>query len=379
MHPIITWLMGLVNRWLDWVFRKRNVGLGITVACCSVLAAIVSGNVTVEANGVLGVVDTFKFSTGGGEAGLVQSAIAWVMLVGAIIGIGMTVHAYRKEAKEADAKRVVVVELRGLVDTSDHPLIKAVPKSINGLKVDALVDVRQLLTGVTPNVPAALQELAHIQRHLRQVRGDTARADVQVVAGGIMPVPLLFYTGVLLDDEGHAVLMDWERTAKVWKPLADTDDGTRFLISGAGSASSAREVVLAVSASYMVEMKDVKATFPELPLVHMERQGLTVNSSWSEENQRELTQQFLQMLGALANQGVELVHLILAAPASLSIRFGMAYDVRNMPNLRCYQWNRNQIPPYEWSVEMPTSHHAPASFIRTPVRQAIPDQERRTP
>lgn len=373
MHPIMRWLIGLVNRWVDWVFRKRNVGLGITVACCSVLAGVVSGNITVEAIGVLGVMDTFKFSTGGGEVGLVQSAIAWVMLAGAVIGIAVTIHAYRKEAKEADAKRVVVVELRGLVDTSDHPLIKAVPKSMVGQKVDALVDVRQLLSGISPNVPAALLELAHIQRHVRQVRGDTARADVQVVVGGIMPVPLLFYTGVLLDDEGHAVLMDWERTGKLWKPLADPDDGTRFLISGVESAFNTREVVLAVSASYLVDMTDVQATFPGLPLVHMERQRLAVNSSWSEENQRELTQQFLQLLGALANQGVELVHLVLAAPASLSLRFGMAYDVRNMPSLRCYQWNRGQKPPYEWSVEMPTSHHAPASYVSTPIPQAIVD------
>lgn len=371
MDAIRSWFMNLINRWVEWIFRKRNVGVAITAACCSVLVVIVSANISVEASGILGVVGTFKFSTGEGTPGLAQIAIAWVMLAGAIVGLGLTVHSYRKESREADIKRVVVVELRGLVDTSDHPLIEAVPKRLTGRKVDASVDVRQLLTGPSPNVPEALLELRHIQRNVRQVRGDTARAHVQVVAGGIMPVPLLFYSGVLLDDEGHVVLMDWERTGKCWKQLADPDDGTRFEISGIETAQASKEVVLAVSASYLADFSGIESTFPGLPVVHLQRQDLSVNSIWSDDTQAQLTQQFLQTLGALANDGVELVHLILAAPASLSIRFGMAYDVRNMPTLRCYQWNRGQVPPYEWSVEMPTNHQAAAVHIPTPTPEAI--------
>jgi len=348
-----------------WTFRKRNVGLAIVAACCTVLVAIVSGNISVEANGVFGAVDTFKFSTSGGAEGVVQAVVAWAMLVGVAVGIGLTVHAYWKEIKEADIKRVVVVELRGLVDTSDHPLIAAVPKSLQGQKVDALVDVRQLLTAPTPNVSGVLSEIRHMQRNVRHVRGDAARAHVQVVAGGIMPVPLLFYSGVLLDDEGHVLLMDWEHAQKLWKPLDDPDDGTRFIVNDAQGARQSKAVVLAVSASYRVDMSGIQTTFPGMPVVHMERQGLSVNSIWSEEAQSQLTQQFLQMLGTLANDGVELVHLVLAAPASLSIRFGMAYDGRNMPKLRCYQWNRGQIPPYEWSVQMPTHQHDAAVYIQT--------------
>ncbi|MGA8134218.1 MAG: SAVED domain-containing protein [Pseudomonas gingeri] len=184
-----------------------------------------------------------------------------------------------KRVKEVDIKRVVVVELRGLVDTSDHPLTEAVPKSLTGRKVDALVDVRQLLTGPTPNVSSALLEISHMQRNVRQVRGDTARAHVQVVAGGIMPVPLLFYSGVLLDDEGHVLLMDWERASKCWKPLADPDDGTRFVITCAESARESKAVVLAVSASYLVDMAGIEMTFPGLPLVHMERQVLPLTEN----------------------------------------------------------------------------------------------------
>jgi hypothetical protein len=119
MDAFRKWFMNLVNRWVEWIFRKRNVGLAITAACCSVLAVIVSANISVEASGILGVVGTFKFSTGEGTPGFVQTAIAWVMLAGAIVGIVLTVHSYRKESKEADIKRVVVVELRGSIQGKD--------------------------------------------------------------------------------------------------------------------------------------------------------------------------------------------------------------------------------------------------------------------
>ena len=369
MASIFKWFFRVVNLWVAWTFRKRNVGLAIVAACCAVLVAIVSGSISVEANGVFGVVDAFKFSTSGGAEDLVQTVIVWTMLLGVAIGIGLASHAYWQEMKEADIKRVVVVELRGLVDTSDHPLIAAVPKSLRGQKIDALVDVRQLLTGPTPNVSAALLEIRHLQRNVRHVRGDAARAHVQVVAGGIMPVPLLFYSGVLLDDEGHVLLMDWERIQKLWKPLDDPDNGTRFIVNETQGTRQSKAVVLAVSASYRVDMADIQTTFPGLPVVDMALQGLAVNSSWSEEAQIQLTQQFLQMLGTLANDGVELIHLVLAAPASLSIRFGMAYDGRNMPTLRCYQWNRGQIPPYEWSVQMPTHQHEAAVYVQTPTHE----------
>ncbi len=369
MAAIVNWFINALNLWVAWIFRKRNVGLAIVAACCSVLLAIVSGNISVEANGVLGAVEAFKFSTSGGAEGVVQTAIAWAMLLGVAIGIGLAAHAYLQEMKEAGVKQVVVVELRGLVDTSDHPLIAAVPKGVKGRRIDALVDVRQLLTGPTPNIPAALAEIHHMQRNVRHVRGDTARAHVQVVAGGIMPVPLLFYSGVLLDDEGHVLLMDWERAQKLWKPLDEPDGGSRFIISEEPALQQSRAVVLAISASYRVDMDGIHATFPQIPVIHMELQGLAVNSSWSEEAQSQLTQQFLQKLGALANDGVETIHLVLAAPASLSIRFGMAYDGRNMPTLRCYQWNWGQIPPYEWSVQMPAHQHEAAVYVQTPTHE----------
>jgi hypothetical protein len=181
-----------------------------------------------------------------------------------------------------------------------------------------------------------------------------------------MQVSLLFFAGSLLDDEGNVLVMDWERTKGNWKQLSDQADGETFEITGLDDLGTSREVVLAVSASYVAAYNDIAATFPGIPVVRMARPNPQPNTLWSEDAQAALTQQFLQTLGTLANQGVEMVHLVLAAPASLAIRFGKAYDHRNMPKLRCYQREQNQTPPYPWSIQMPAAQQ-PVAFVPTAI------------
>jgi len=365
MSGVIHWAIALVSAYFAWRMRKRNIGLTIMSMCVGGLAGLSMGDIVVEGRQIGGLAEFLKVSITGGLPSLLTSIIAWLLMLGFVVGLVLTVVIYRKEAREADTKRIAVVELRGLVDTSDTPLISAVPARFVGRREDCRVELRGMVSSSSLNVTAALQELEHLPRNLRQRRADTARADVQVVAGGVMQVPLLFYAGVLLDDEGRVTLMDWDRTKEQWRELTDVDSGSRFQLDGLDSVQSNGEVVLAVSASYVAELADIVATFPNLPLVHLYRLNPSVNSLWSEDEQAALTQQFLDVLSALQNRGVTQVHLVLAAPASLSIRFGRAYDARNMPPLRCYQWEKGQTTPYPWSVQMPLTLGALAKYLPT--------------
>lgn len=365
---ILNWAMGLVGQLVGWVIRPRNLGVSLLSRSSTFLLVMGSG-VTIEARGVAGLVDAFKYAPADGLPGNLVTIVVYVACATWVIGLLMVLWSQYREWKEADSRRILVVEMRGLVDTSDKPLLAAVPRTVLGRRVDCLVDVRTHLAAPTPNVEEALKEIEHIQRDVRRARGDTARADVQVVAGGVMQVSLLFFAGTLLDDEGNVLLMDWERTKGDWKQLSDQADGETFEITGLDGLGTSKEVVLAVSASYVAAYNDIAATFPGIPVVRMARPNPQPNTLWSEDTQAALTQQFLQTLGRLANQGVEMVHLVLAAPASLAIRFGKAYDHRNMPKLRCYQREQNQTPPYPWSIQMPAAQQ-PVAFVPTPV--AIP-------
>lgn len=358
------WLKGLIEQAVAFLLRPRHLGLALITVSSVVLVALGSG-FDIRAKGLAGVADVLEFSTGQGLTGHLLSLVTYLMCATWLIGLGMVVITYWREWTDGDARRVLVLELRGLVDTSDRPLLGSLPRSLPGLRRDCLVNVRPYLSVKPPQVGEALKELEHIRRELRQLRGDTSRENVTVVAGGVMQVPLQFYVGTLLDDEGAVQLYDWERTEKRWKTLTEPEDGSRFRITGLDGTGDARDVVLAVSASYQIAMADIAATFPDLPLVHMALENPLPNTLWSEADQAALAQQYLKTLGALANRGVKTVHLILAAPATLSIRFGMAYDGRNMPQLRCYQREAGQHPPYPWSVLMPRDDE-PVKFLPTP-------------
>lgn len=365
----LTWLKGLIDQLVAFLLRPRHLGIKLLTVSSALLIAL-SGGFALELKGFAGLFDTLKFSSGDGLPGHLVALVTYIACGTWLTGLAMVVMSYRREWHEADAQRVLVVELRGLVDTSDRPLLEAVPRTVPGRRIDCLIDVRQLLSADPPQVQEALQELGHIRRQLRQQRGGTMKAHVTVVAGGVMQVPLQFYTGTLIDDEGAVQLYDWERTEKCWKALYETDDESRFTVTGLDTVGGAREIVLAVSTSYRVALDDIAATFPDHPLVHLSLSDPTPNTLWSEANQAALTQQFLQTLAALANCGAETVHLILAAPASLSIRLGMAYDGRNMPQLRCYQREADQSPPYPWSIRMPQGQR-PVEYLLTPAPRPL--------
>ncbi|MES2948161.1 MAG: SAVED domain-containing protein [Pseudomonadota bacterium] len=352
---ILAWAQGQISKLVDWVTRKRNLGLGLLGCSSLALVGLASGDVAIEVKGFAGILDAAKFSTGGGLSGVLLNLAVCAVLLVWILGALLVIASWWQERREANLNRVFVVEMRGLEDTTDHPLKNAIPAALPGRRVDRLVNVRPLLTGATPNVPEALKELDHIQRDVRLARGDTAREHVKVVAGGVMQVSLLFFVGTLLGSSGKAVFMDWDRTQGRWRELADADDGSRFAISGLDTAGTADAVVVAVSASYAADLKDVAATFPNMPLVHLSRPNPKPNTLWSEDTQAALAQQFLDTLADLNNIGVKTVHLVLAASSSLCLRLGSVYDHRNHPKLRCYQRERDQVPPYPWSVQMPTA------------------------
>lgn len=365
-----TWLKGLIDQLVAFLLRPRHLGVTLLGFSSAILVVLGSGGFDIEVKGLAGIIDVLKFSTGQGFTGTLLSMVTYLVCITWVIGLVMVVMSFQRDWREAAARRVLVVELRGLVDTSDRPLLGSLPLALAGRRIDCLVDVRQLAAAKPPQVQEALLELAHIRRLLRQQRGDTSRELVTVVAGGVMQVPLQFYVGTLIDDEGAVQLFDWERNEKCWKPLSQTDDGVRFAVSGLESIGTFSEVVLAVSASYQVTLDGIAATFPGLPVVHLARPNPLPNALWSEVNQAALTQQFLQTLATLANRGVEVIHLILAASSSLSLRFGMAYDGRNMPQLRCYQYQTGQTPAYPWSVRMPNGE-LPVDYLITPTRQPV--------
>ncbi|GGI17626.1 SAVED domain-containing protein [Oxalicibacterium faecigallinarum] len=353
------WFKRNATKVIDFLTRQRNLGLKLCALSASLLLFGAGGvffEIEYEGN-------RFKWGLTDEPNLLLATVVIVLGAVGFIIGLIIVTRVHGQEHKLSEIGRVIVVELRGLVDTSDRPLISAIPAKFVGQRIDLVKDVRKFLTGDSAHLGAALIELDYLRRDLQVARGDVSREHVTVIVGGVLQVPLLFHVGTLIDDEGNVVLFDWNRTEGRWNELMVEENKEAFVLEE-DEFNLANEVVLAVSASYLVDIDGIKRTFADKPLVHLRLQNPLPNTIWGVQWQNALTQQFLQTVARLGNKRVSIIHLVLAAPASLAIRFGRAYDLRNMPLLRCYQYEKESNPSYPWSIQMATASK-PAQRVAT--------------
>jgi hypothetical protein len=294
-------------------------------------------------------------------------AIGGILVVG---GVALGVIQHWQDRRTLSRRRVAVVEFRGMLDTTDTPLMAAAPAPALSIKEEVLLDVRAFVERGAPEIDRAIDLIARLPERLKEKRVGRDRSDVTVVAGGMMPVPLQVYAGFLLDDEAALTLMDWSRHNGRWGELNQSDDEARFEVDPLPDIAAA-EVVVAVSASYSVDVPGIGRTFGKLPLVGVRLKEPVPNALWSSEKQQGLAQQFLEVVAQLSGRGVKRIHLILAAPSSLCIRLGSLYDRRNLPELVIYQYEKSNNPPYPWGLLLPTHGIAKAQLIAAPAPTQI--------
>lgn len=343
-------LQDWVSLLVHWVIRRRHPGRIMLGSGMALAATSLTGGWTFGVRGSAGALHLAGFAST--NDGLPETLLIVVLFSGlslALAGVGLMLFDWRSSRKAAERAAIVVVELRGLADTSDSSLLNSVPRGLTGQRLDALIDVRELATAGA--IRHAMQKIVAVPDLIRRLRGSRPRSDVKVVVGGVLQVPLLFLAGVMLDDEGRVLPFDWDRVTEVWKSLDEPDDGERFELSGMDELpNGSHHVVLAVSASYLTDVSAVKDTFGEVPVVSLSLASPLPGSLWSGAKQDALAAQFTAAVATLGNKGVRRVSLVLAASSTLSLRLGRAYDRRNMPEIACYQYERKLRPAYPWSV-----------------------------
>ena len=342
---------------IDYVFRRRSSAL---------LVMRLGGTFLVLGFSIGWVLDvSFPFRDGQVDVGFDSAGGTPVVLVyvAAIVGISLIVvglvweyNRFRAEQQRLARKKVIVIEGRGLRDSNGTPLINVLPSRLEGHREHILLDLRQRVKDGEIVAPeAALADVASLPADLRRRENGFDRRDLSLVYGGLMPVPFTFLIGVLMDDEGAVLVLDWDRHAEVWREPDGTDDGRRFRMTDIETilTDGTKEVAMAVSVSYGVIADDVRARVGDMPVVELKLNGGSPDCHWSEHKQRALGQQFLDTAIDLSNRGVTRIHLFLAAQNSVAFRFGRLYDKRNLPEIVVYQFRREAVPPYPWGVLMP--------------------------
>lgn len=358
-------LHAIALRLIEWWTRRPIVGLRLVWAG----AAIIVATLGVDILGELDYQDgtrrfSLKLSTSGG---LPQQAMWFAYGVGVLIllsGLVITIYHTFSEARHNARKRAYIVEIRGLHASPDTPAKDADLKGLPTFRESVRLDFRPKSEAELVDPVLALQKVSGMKAHLQTFADGRDPSDVAVAVGGLAAVPALFLAGLLLDDESAITIFDWDRETKRWRLFDGPDDGRRLLPWDFGTLpSGTSEVVLLASLSYSVNDAAVQAAFPSTPLVHVRANGGAPDKFWSLAKQQAVAAQFRQVIQELMQKGVGRIHLVLAAPAGLSIRLGMTYDRRLMPELLVYQYERSATPAYPWAFLMPTHGKHQAELV----------------
>ncbi len=346
-----------IKKLVDWLVRKRSTGLLIMRVGAGIIGLTAVGNL---AGNVL-----YTDSARTVELSVLSSDTPVFLLYGGFL-LGATLIAtgliwegilYVRESRRLAKKQVIAIEQRGLVNTTDSPLFNYVEKKNKGKKIDRIVvDIRdRLLNGSVSSPQLAIQKFLHIGQSIEERTNQVSPEDVEIVYGGLVPVPFAFLTGYLLDDETHVEVLDWDRKLSGWRELDAVDDNDSFVIDSSPLYPTTKEVVLAVSFSYVVDKEGIEKAFPDIPKIYLQLTNQRFDNHWSKHKQDRLAYEFFEVIKSFLANDIEQVHLILACQNSVAFRFGQAYDKRNLPPITVYQYERKGTIRYPWGVHLSQS------------------------
>lgn len=356
-----------VDRGIDWIFRPRSLGLQLLKYGALILVTTLGADLVfgAEYKSERSSFNVNVATSGGLPAVAVNSAYGLgVFLI--FVGIGLLLRQVALDIKKERRQLLIVVELKGLHGAPDTPAKDVIMRDFLGQRHSFVLDFRPKRSGDLVDRHLVQEKLASLMPTIEALSAGRDSSDVFVAVGGLAAVPALFLAGVLLDDESNVKIFDWSRNQKAWSIPEGPDDGKRLGVLDTSSLTgSSTEVVLVVSCSYQVEPQDVANAFPQYPVVRLDAEEKLADRFWSQDKQLAFVTEFRDSIQRLSNIGVKRVHVVLAAPSSLSIRMGMSYDRRLHPELVVYQYERSQRPVYPWGLRMPSHGQQQASVIET--------------
>ena len=353
----------LVDRGIDWVFRPRSIGLQLLKYGAAILITTLGADMVFGAEYHSGDSSlAIRVATSGGLPALAING-AYMLGAGLIfLGVALLLRQIFLDIKKERRQLLIVVELKGLHGAPETPAKDVIMRDFMGQRQSIVLDFRPRRSGDLVDRHLVLEKLATLMPMIEALSAGRDTSDVFVAVGGLAAVPALFLAGVLLDDVSNVTIFDWQRNLKAWKEPVGIDDGKRFLPIASGVNTTSSEAVLVVACSYHIDEQDVADAFPGLPVVRLDAEEKLADRFWSLEKQEAFVTEFRDAVQLLLNTGVKKIHLLLAAPSSLSIRMGMSYDSRLHPDLIVYQYERSLRPVYPWGLHVP-SHGRQAEVV----------------
>src|SRR5690606_14514145 len=202
------------KRFIDWLFKKRSVGLSfVKLGAPLMILSVIGGVVAQLKYQSEGTVFTFDFDSTNSSAAFISTMMFFLGALITAYGVFRAWQEYQEERRRWEKRLVLVIEQRGLRDTTDTPLVDFIPDSLEGRRDQLIIDIREnIKDGYITSPEAALEKVRHIKRDIQSRIGRLDIQDVNICYGGLFPVPFSFLTGFTLDDNNKIFVFDWHRS-----------------------------------------------------------------------------------------------------------------------------------------------------------------------
>ena len=273
--------------------------------------------------------------------------VTYTGLILLAIGLGVGFWGLRRVRKTRSS---CLVYLRGMPGMHDQPPVEDLPPKYR------FGEVTHLSFDSLNQKPAeTLQDIEMLKKMLDdKIVSMNIEAPV-VVFAGLAPVPILYSFGIRFSNRSSLRVMDYNRFEQKWHMLDDLDDGGNIEIAYPQSEINSEIAVaipftLSITESQIPEQLRDKTIWVRLSNTKPETDVLS-----SEEKLKRILREFHDMIrnlrGRKGYEGVEIIHLFVAAQASTVFKLGTEYQANIYPEIRIYHFNGGE-GKYTWSMSV---------------------------
>jgi len=168
---------------------------------------------------------------------------------------------------------------------------------------------------------------------------------------GIIAVSFSFYTGKRMSNKSSITIYDYKRDEGKWFNLEELNNTSEvdLDISCLSESNHSKEIILIINTSYQVNIQTIKELLPEKSIFKISPKALDFNISLTLDFQKKAVQLFENFIKEHIE--IELLHLFVVTANSLSFKLGKAFNNRNYPAVRIYEYNPKQNQ-YSWCMEI---------------------------
>lgn len=275
-----------------------------------------------------------------------QQSSFWLGIILCAAGVALVVW---RSGKLSEMKTGVLILHRCMAGMQSSDPTVALPTKMKMGVLDTINEDDQAFqrNGATIDPVGLLQKASNLDEQLRTRIGDSNK--ISVAYAGLAPVPLLVIAGYKLTNRQNILVMDYDRDSG-WHLLDALDDGASLNISEP-NASPTTDVAVSVSVSAPISRNDIPEKLRDVCFDVVIEGGAHRDSASSAEKQKRLCRQLYNLLTSIRAEypGLDVVHVFLAAQASLAFRFGQTVTQSVHPPVQVYQFEKGR---YTWSVRI---------------------------